>query len=70
MVRVDPDGTPNTIGLVQGFVRNQGDGWGWTLEFLERTVDELSTTDGETEQEEDAFASYNVFADRDRAAAG
>ncbi len=62
IVRVDEDGTPNTIGLVQGFVRNQGDGWGWSLDFLERTVDELSTTDGEVENEEDAFASYNVFA--------
>jgi maltose alpha-D-glucosyltransferase/alpha-amylase len=62
VVRVDTNGTPNTIGLVQGFVRNQGDGWGWTLEFLERTVDELATTDGEPEHEADAFASYNVFA--------
>ena len=62
IVRVDTDGTPNTIGLVQGFVRNQGDGWGWTLEFLERTVDELSTTDGEADQADDAFSSYNVFA--------
>ena len=62
IVRVDEDGTPNTIGLVQGFVRNQGDGWGWTLEFLERTVDELSTIDGELDTEEDAFSSYNVFA--------
>ena len=60
VVRVDDDGTPNTIGLVQGFVRNQGDGWGWTLEFLDRTVDELSTTD--SEGAEDAFAPYNVFA--------
>ena len=62
IVRMDADGTPNTIGLVQGFVRNQGDGWGWTLDFLERTVDEISTTDGEAETEADAFASYNVFA--------
>ena len=62
VLRVDSDGTPNTIGLVQGFVRNQGDGWGWTLEFLERTVDELSTTDSEAEGADDAFASYNVFA--------
>jgi maltose alpha-D-glucosyltransferase/alpha-amylase len=62
VVRVDTDGTPNTIGLVQGFVRNQGDGWGWTLEFLERTVNELSTTDVEAETEEDAFTGYNVFA--------
>ncbi len=62
VVRVDEHGTPNTIGIVQGFVRNQGDGWGWTLEFLERTVDELSTTDSEAEGADDAFASYNVFA--------
>ncbi len=62
VVRADPDGTPHTIGIVQGFVRNQGDGWGWTLEFLERTVDELSTTASEAEGAEDAWASYNVFA--------
>ena len=62
VVRLDPDGTPNTIGLVQGFVRNQGDGWGWTLEYLERVVAELSTT-GEAENDgSDAFAGYNVFA--------
>ena len=37
LVRVDTDGTPNTFGLVQGFVRNQGDAWAWTLDFLART---------------------------------
>ena len=59
IVRVDDDGTPNTVGLVQGFVRNQGDGWGYTLETLERTVDELSTTDSDPDG---AFAPLNVFA--------
>ena len=62
IVHLDGDRSPSTIGLVQGFVRNQGDGWGWTLEFLERTVDELSTTDTEEAGADDAFASYNVFA--------
>ena len=62
VVRVDDAGTPHTIGLVQGFVRNQGDGWGFTLEFLERTVDELSTTDSEADSEADAFSGYHVFA--------
>ena len=62
VVRVDGTGTPHTIGLVQGFVRNQGDGWGYTLEYLERTADELSTTASEEDTTEDAFASYNVFA--------
>ena len=36
VTRVDADGTPHTLVLVQGFVRNQGDGWGWTLDFLSR----------------------------------
>jgi maltose alpha-D-glucosyltransferase/alpha-amylase len=62
VVRVDKEGTPHTIGLVQGFIRNQGDGWGWTLEYLERTVDELSTTDSEAAGEDDSFNAYNVFA--------
>ena len=62
VVRVGGDGTPHTVGIVQGFVRNQGDGWGWTLEFLERTVDELSTTGNEAEGAEDAFDSVNLFA--------
>ncbi len=62
VVRVDDAGSPHTIGLVQGFVRNQGDGWGFTLEFLERTVDELSTTDSEATGVEEAFAPYNIFA--------
>jgi maltose alpha-D-glucosyltransferase/alpha-amylase len=30
VVRVTPDGVPRTLVVVQGFVRNQGDGWGWT----------------------------------------
>ena len=64
--RVAPDGTPHTLGLVQGFVRNQGDGWGWTLDFLARSVDELALTGqrGEAGEEAkaDVFAEYGVFA--------
>ena len=60
MVRVDEDGTPNTVGILQGFVRNQGDGWTWTLELLDRTVDEIATTEGG--DSEDWFSAYDVFA--------
>ena len=42
MVRVDPDGTPNTLMIVQNFVRNQGDAWTWTLDFLARAVEEIA----------------------------
>jgi maltose alpha-D-glucosyltransferase/alpha-amylase len=68
LVRVSGDGTPHTVALAQGFVRNQGDGWGWTLEYLARTVEELTVAaapaDGEmaAEAHNDAFAAYEVFA--------
>ena len=67
LVRVDADGTPNTVALAQGFVRNQGDGWGWTLDYLARTVEEAAetrTAEG-TEAEEasqDVFDAYSAFA--------
>jgi maltose alpha-D-glucosyltransferase/alpha-amylase len=63
LVRVDPDGTPNTFGLVQGFVRNQGDGWTWTLDFLARSVEEVAQTGTDQGDEvSDVFVSYDVFA--------
>ena len=64
LVRVDRDGVQHTVGLAQGFVRNQGDGWSWTLDFLARQVEEaavVSGVDGEHD-EHDIFAGYEVFA--------
>ena len=62
VVRLDEDGTPHTLALLQGFVRNQGDGWAWTLDFLARTVEELAVTGATDAAESDAFASYRGFA--------
>ncbi|WP_370655663.1 maltose alpha-D-glucosyltransferase [Paracraurococcus lichenis] len=59
VVRIAPDGTPNTLMLAQGFVRNQGDGWGWTSDWLHRAVDEAALTDTPPE---DPFAGYLSFA--------
>jgi maltose alpha-D-glucosyltransferase/alpha-amylase len=59
VVRVPPEGEPCTLMLVQGFVRNQGDGWQWTLDWLHRAVDEAALTD---ESEDDVFAGYVAFA--------
>ncbi|WP_145140584.1 maltose alpha-D-glucosyltransferase [Roseomonas gilardii] len=59
VVRTGPDGQPVTLMLLQGFVRNQGDGWGWTLDWLARSVDEAALAhDGH----EDIFAGYLTFA--------
>ncbi len=36
---VGADGTPTTLALVQAYVPNQGDGWEYTLGYLERFLD-------------------------------
>ncbi len=68
VVRVASDGTPHTVALAQGFVRNQGDGWTYTLDYLARVVEEaaligpaLGGQDAEAEAT-DIFAAYDVFA--------
>ena len=33
---VAADGTPTSLALLQGYVANQGDGWSYTLDYLER----------------------------------
>jgi maltose alpha-D-glucosyltransferase / alpha-amylase len=35
-----PGGEPTTVALVQAAVRNQGDGWRYTLRYLERSIDD------------------------------
>ena len=68
LVRVDADGTPHTVALAQGFVRNQGDGWTWTQDWLARSAEELAMTSGyldgvmTDEAWADTFESYAVFA--------
>jgi maltose alpha-D-glucosyltransferase/alpha-amylase len=39
--QVAEDGTPTALVSLQGFVRNQGDGWTFTLDWLDRLLDEL-----------------------------
>ncbi|MBO1078206.1 maltose alpha-D-glucosyltransferase [Roseomonas haemaphysalidis] len=62
VVRVDGAGVPRTLVVLQGFVRNQGDGWGWTLDFLSRAVESMAVTDSSEDEQQDAFAGYAVFA--------
>ncbi len=62
VVRVTPDGVPRTLVVVQGFVRNQGDGWGWTTDFLHRSIGELAVADAAPEEQANVFGGYAVFA--------
>ena len=63
VTRVEANGTPNTLVLVQGFVRNQGDGWQWTLDFLDRAAeDSIAVVAGDEDQTEDHYSNYSGFA--------
>ncbi|HVW53989.1 MAG TPA: maltose alpha-D-glucosyltransferase [Trinickia sp.] len=54
VVRVDPQGVPHTLALLQGFIDNQGDAWNWVLDYLRRVIDELvlapETEDADSEK--------------------
>src|SRR5262245_60021341 len=38
---IDKDGAPHALAVLTGFVRNQGDGWSFTLSYLDRVFDEM-----------------------------
>ncbi|HEX5320196.1 MAG TPA: maltose alpha-D-glucosyltransferase [Stellaceae bacterium] len=64
VARFDAEGTPSTMVLVQGFIRNQGDGWGWTLDFLSRALKTGEIIDPEAQHEDiaDTLAGYDTVA--------
>ena len=62
VVRRDNDDVPHTLMLMQGFVRNQGDAWNWTLAYLARAVEDLTITDTTPDQVDDSFVAYRSFA--------
>src|SRR5690606_7561863 len=45
--RVDADGTACTLALLHARIPNQGDAWGWTNDYLRRTLESAALT-GET----------------------
>ncbi|NEL42304.1 MAG: hypothetical protein G3W69_31370, partial [Xanthomonas perforans] len=59
--RIDAQGTITTIALLQGFIRNQGDAWRWTLDHLARSFDEYATAQTD-ESRAEAIAGYDAFA--------
>ncbi|HWL67377.1 MAG TPA: maltose alpha-D-glucosyltransferase [Geminicoccus sp.] len=62
VLRVGEDGTPHTLVIVQGAIRNQGDAWHWLLENLKRTIDEhaLMAAD-EHGDDEEVFTTLDNF---------
>jgi len=56
---VAPDGTPTAIGILQRFLRNQGDAWSWSIDTLKRELDTAAlVTDQEAASLEEMLANY------------
>ncbi|MFB9914480.1 maltose alpha-D-glucosyltransferase [Rhizobium paknamense] len=59
--RIAPDGTPSTLIIVQGAIRNQGDAWNWLLANLRRSLDDLLLSPGEPEEVDDMMRPLTEF---------
>lgn len=55
------DGRTMTLAMVQSYVSNQGDGWDYTLGYLERFLRDAATTDGTTPDGPDVSAVHGGF---------
>jgi len=64
---VAEDGTVTALAVAQEFVRNQGDGWAFTLGYLERELEEMALgvqSPGDGAHQEDDHGIYVTLADR------
>jgi maltose alpha-D-glucosyltransferase / alpha-amylase len=64
VVRVDADGERHALAIAQGFIRNQGDAWTWTLDLMMRGLSDLTAgteeaqaTDAEQHEDYSAIAT-------------
>ena len=62
VTRVARDGTCYTMIVVQGFVRNQGDAWQWTLDYLSRLGQTIGVADKTRADQTGATSGYASFA--------
>lgn len=58
---IEPDGTPNALGILQGMIVNQGDGWAYTLDFLGRHLETRFLQGAETTVPDEAGADITVY---------
>ena len=56
---MDCDGTPTALALLQGFVRNQGDGWSFTEDYLRRVLQDLEVVS--TEEDLNQAAPHAMY---------
>jgi maltose alpha-D-glucosyltransferase / alpha-amylase len=62
---VDPAGKETALGVMHGLIRNQGDGWAYTLAYLDRFLEESRVAPAaEHEPAEETHAVYLAQIDR------
>jgi maltose alpha-D-glucosyltransferase/alpha-amylase len=63
LVRVAPDGERKTLAVAQGFIRNQGDAWTWTLDLMMRGLSDLTAGTEEAQATEaEQHEDYGAIA--------
>jgi maltose alpha-D-glucosyltransferase/alpha-amylase len=62
VVRVGADGESHALAIAQGFIRNQGDGFTWTLELLMRGLSDLAGGDEAAASDAAHHVDYHEFA--------
>jgi maltose alpha-D-glucosyltransferase/alpha-amylase len=60
--RVSEEAGSYSMVIAQEFIANQGDGWQYTLNYLDRFIEDISVTDANLETEADQLAGYARFA--------
>jgi maltose alpha-D-glucosyltransferase/alpha-amylase len=61
VVRVASNGTPCTLAIALGFVRNEGDAWSWILDHLSRALDTLAPATGVHTPEADLLSDCEAI---------
>jgi maltose alpha-D-glucosyltransferase/alpha-amylase len=60
---IDARGEPTAIAVLQGFVRNQGDGWSFALDYLDRVLGQLEMVPTSIEvNKEDLHAMFRALS--------
>ena len=63
VVRVDADGQRHALAIAQGFIRNQGDAWTWTLDLMMRGLSDLTAGTEEVQATEaEQHEDYGAIA--------
>ncbi len=62
VARIDKEGERHSLAVAQGFIRNQGDAWTWTLNLFKRAVDDLATHEASEDARAANVEDYQTFA--------